>query len=109
MSIRQLAPAHLAEFLQEQPEALLLDVREPWEHELAALDNSMLIPLGALMIQAEDELQEKERPIVVYCHHGVRSMQACACLASLGYTDLLNLSGGIDRYSREVDRSVPIY
>jgi len=78
MSIRQLLPAHLAQFIREQPEAVLLDVRETWEHELAAIDNSMLIPLGSLAMHAEDELQEKEKPIVVYCHHGVRSMQACA-------------------------------
>lgn len=109
MSIRQLTPAHLEPFLQQHPEATIVDVREPWEHEIAALKNSRLIPLGLLHIRAEDELEEKEAPVVVYCHHGIRSMQACALLASFGYTDLLNLSGGIDRYSDEIDPSVPKY
>jgi rhodanese-related sulfurtransferase len=109
MSIHQLPPAQLEAFLQEQPDAILLDVREPWEHELAALEGSTLLPLGSLPQLAEDELEEKGRPIVVYCHHGIRSMNACAYLASLGYTKLHNLSGGIDRYTLEVDPGVPRY
>jgi len=109
MSIRQLAPANLASFLDDHPDAVLLDVREPWEHQMAAIAASVLIPLGQLADRAEDELGAPGVPVVVYCHHGVRSMQACAFLASLGFTDLLNLSGGIDRYSHEVDSSVPVY
>lgn len=109
MSIRQLTPAHLESFLQQHPDATILDVREPWEHELAAFKESKLIPLGMLHTRAEDELDIKDSPVVIYCHHGIRSMQACAILASLGYTDLLNLSGGIDRYSHEIDPSIPVY
>lgn len=109
MSIRQLAPAELAAFLQEHPGALLLDVREPWEHQLSALPGSLLMPLGSLPARAEDEIEEKDAPIVVYCHHGIRSINGCAYLASLGYTSLHNLTGGIDRYSIEVDPGVGRY
>ncbi len=109
MSIRQLAPAELAAFLQEHPDALLLDVREPWEHQLSALPGSLLMPLGSLPVRAEDEIEAKDVPVVVYCHHGIRSMNGCAYLASLGYTDLHNLAGGIDRYSIEVDPGVGRY
>lgn len=108
-SIERLAPADLKAFLGSHPNTILVDVREPWEHELAAIADSLLLPLGSLGLLAEEELPDKESPIVLYCHHGIRSMQGCAILASLGYTTLLNLSGGIDRYSAEVDRSVPTY
>ena len=109
MSIRQIAPLNLAAFLREHPGAILLDVREPWEHKLAALDGSVLVPLGSLGAGAEDALPSAEAPIVVYCHHGVRSLHACSLLASMGYADLINLAGGIDRYSIEVDAAVPRY
>jgi rhodanese-related sulfurtransferase len=109
MSIRQISPLSLAAFLADHPDALLVDVREPWEHELVALLSSRLIPLGQLAARAGDELPDIEIPIVLYCHHGIRSLQGCGILASLGYEDLINLSGGIDRYASEVDRSMPVY
>lgn len=109
MSIRQIAPISLDRFLADHPDALLVDVREPWEHQLVALPNSRLIPLGQLAARAEDELPDKDVPVVVYCHHGIRSLQGCGILASLGYEDLINLSGGIDRYGAEVDGSLPVY
>lgn len=104
----QLAPQDLADFLAGHPEAIVLDVRESWEHLLAAIPDSILIPLGSLAERARDMLPEKDRSIVVYCHHGVRSLRACLFLASLGYAALYNLSGGIDRLSR-VDPSIPTY
>jgi rhodanese-related sulfurtransferase len=107
--IGRLAPADLSAFLTAHPNTILLDVREPWEHELAAIAGSTLIPLGTVALRAEDELPDHDATIVVYCHHGVRSMQACAILASLGYSSLFNLTGGIDRYSADVDRSIPAY
>jgi rhodanese-related sulfurtransferase len=106
---RQLAPPDLAAFLSANPDAILLDVREPWEHELAAIAGSTLLPLGTLASVAENELPEKSAPVIVYCHHGVRSMHACSILAAQGYTDLLNLSGGIDRYSHQADPAIPRY
>ncbi len=109
MSIHRLAPLHLAAFLQEHPSALLLDVREPWEHTLAAIPGSILIPLGSLAERVEDEIPERDRPIVAYCHHGIRSLNACSYLMSLGYTSLYNLSGGIELYSTDVDPGVARY
>jgi len=109
MPIRRIAPQALDDFLRVQPRATLLDVREQWEHDLVALPDSLLIPLGDLMRRAEEDLPDHEAPIVVYCHHGIRSLQACGLLASIGYEDLINLSGGIDRYSAEVDSSLPTY
>lgn len=109
MNIRQLAPRELTPYRRDHPTVLLLDVREPWEHSMVAIPDSILIPLGSLSERVEEELPEKDRPIVVYCHHGIRSMQACVILQSLGYVDVLSLAGGIDRYSHEADPSLPTY
>lgn len=107
--ITQLAPAELAEFRENHPNAVIIDVREAWEHEIVALDDALLLPLGSVALRAEEELPDRAAPIIVYCHHGIRSLQACAVLNALGYGPLYNLSGGIDRYSAEVDPSMPTY
>ncbi|HVZ41066.1 MAG TPA: rhodanese-like domain-containing protein [Candidatus Kapabacteria bacterium] len=109
MNVRQITPAELAGILADEPAALLLDVREEWEHRHASIPGSLLIPLGLLMMRAEEELPDRDRPVIVYCHHGIRSLQACAVLASLGYGNLSNLAGGIHRYSSDVDPSIPVY
>ncbi len=87
----------------------LLDVREVEEHELVALPGSKLIPLGQIPERiAEIELWKQDE-VVVYCHHGVRSLHAIGWLRQQGFTNLRNLSGGIDRWSVEVDPSLPRY
>jgi rhodanese-related sulfurtransferase len=85
----------------------LIDVREPEEFALARSRGggaSAAQPLSewAGALEAEDE-------IVVMCHHGIRSAQVCAYLANQGFTRMSNLAGGIERWSQEVDRSVPRY
>jgi len=109
MNIHQIAPQNLEKLLHDRPDIVLLDVREAWEHDLASLKSSILIPLATLAAKVEEMIPDKSTPVVVYCHHGIRSLQGCGLLASLGYTEVINLSGGIDRYSHEVDSSIPIY
>ncbi len=90
---------------------LLLDVREPWEAALASirLDGvaSKLIPMG----QVSGRLAELDpaQPVVVYCHHGMRSLQVVAFLERQGFESVYNLAGGIDAWSCEADPSVPRY
>lgn len=100
------APA-LADELASDAPPLLLDVRETWEAEIAALPGSVLIPLGEL----DDRVGEldPEASVVVYCHLGVRSQRAAEQLASNGFTDVRNLAGGIDAWSRTVDPAVARY
>ncbi len=87
-------------------EVVLLDVREPFEYEIANL-GGVLIPLGELP-QRLDEL-DPSREIVVYCHSGVRSLQAAAFLRSRGFASTKSLSGGISAWSQRIDPSVPRY
>lgn len=100
-----LSPAELAQ-LGAADHHVLLDVREPWEAQLAQIEGSTLIPLG----QLRERLGELDPavPIVAYCHHGVRSEQARTILESGGF-DVRHLAGGIDAWSRDVDPSLARY
>jgi len=86
-----------------------LDVREAEEHAFCALPDSRWVPLSELMERVEDLADWRTQEVVVYCHHGVRSAHAIALLRQFGFTRLFNLSGGIDRWSLEVDPKVPRY
>ena len=85
---------------------LLLDVREPYEFKIANIQGR-LIPLGQLP-EKVDEL-DRNREIVVYCHHGNRSGIAVQFLKNQGFDRVSNLMGGIDQWSREIDSKVPRY
>jgi sulfur-carrier protein adenylyltransferase/sulfurtransferase len=100
------APALAAE-LADGAAPVLLDVREPWEADIAAIDGSVLIPLGEL----GERLGELEAAasVVVYCHLGVRSEYAARMLRTAGFVDVRNLTGGIDAWSRTVDERVVRY
>ena len=86
----------------------LLDVREPWEFDVAHIAGSKHIPMGDIPARFNQEL-DPENHIVVVCHHGVRSMNVTAWLRQQGFEKVQSLRGGIDRWSREIDASVPIY
>ena len=100
-------PQELANQLQKAAEQIqLLDVREPWEYEIVHLENSRLVPLSQLTYGLSE--LDKALPVVVICHHGIRSAHACYLLERLGF-QAVNLTGGIDRWAREIDPSIPIY
>ena len=91
-------------------EIALLDCREPSEHAIAAIAGATLIPMNTIPanLQAIEAMTDSS-DIVVYCHHGVRSLHAIHFLRHAGFTNLANLSGGIDAWSREVDPNMPRY
>jgi molybdopterin/thiamine biosynthesis adenylyltransferase/rhodanese-related sulfurtransferase len=95
-----------AELAARTDEFTLLDVREPWEAEIAALDGAVLIPLGTL--EGGLDRLDPRRPVVVYCHHGVRSASARALLASHGFA-ASHLAGGIDAWARDLDPAMARY
>ena len=87
----------------------LIDVRDPDEFAFCRVPNAELIPLATLPSEAAAKLPDKAAEIIVYCHHGMRSMHAVGQLRALGYTNARSMAGGIDRWSREVDPDVPRY
>ena len=94
--------------LDEGQPVTLIDCRETWEHELVALPDSTLIPMNDTPARVE-EYRAKPGPIVVYCHHGVRSMNVVHWLRNQGVEDVWSLSGGIDHWSLTVDPDLPRY
>jgi adenylyltransferase/sulfurtransferase len=85
----------------------LIDVREPFEYEIARIEAARLIPLGEL----ETRLNELPRsgPLILQCHSGGRSEHAVRLLQEAGFRNALNLAGGIDAWSVEIDPAVPRY
>ena len=107
--IKQISPAELAAWLADRSREapLLLDVREPWEHDKAKIAGSQLVPLGQVPARLAELDDGKE--VVAICHHGGRSMQVAVFLEKNGFARVHNLAGGIDAWSRTVDASVPLY
>ena len=86
---------------------VLLDVREPFEIELAQLAGSLNIPMAEVPARLDEVPRDRE--IVVMCHSGQRSGRVARFLEQNGYAKAVNLAGGIDAWSREIDPAVPLY
>jgi adenylyltransferase/sulfurtransferase len=102
-----ITPKELKDRLDKGDKLVLLDVREPWENQIAKLDNSILIPLGTL----PNSLSKLDRnaEIIAYCHHGMRSGDATGFLLQQGFSNVKNLIGGIDAWSVQIDGAIPRY
>ena len=106
--MQQLSPTQLKNHLEaSERQPVLLDVRELWEFDTCHLEGSLHIPMGEI-VNRIDELPNDEE-IVVICHHGVRSMQVAMYLIHNGFEKVINLSGGVDGWAKEVDRDMPLY
>ena len=106
--MRELTPFECKIFIENSTEKpLLLDVREPWEHRMAALEGSTFIPMREIPVAAEtlDPAQE----IIVICHHGIRSRHVALYLESRGFDRVINLRGGVDAWARELDTRLTTY
>lgn len=107
MTAGEITPLRLSTRLGAGDAITVLDVRETHEWAISRLPDARLIPLGSLP-RAVHSL-DKGAEIVVYCHHGTRSAAAVAWLQDQGFTRVINLVGGIDRWSLEVDPTVRRY
>ena len=107
--VRQVGARELSERMAAGDRILLVDVRQPWEHETAALPDSVLIPLDELTERVDEVCPPTGTTVVAYCHHGVRSLSAAVILMRHGHQDVLSLRGGIDAWSRDVNEAVPRY
>jgi len=105
--IPEATPAEIQRRLQAGEDLLLVDVREPEEIAIAALPEALVCPISRAA-EWIDRLP-KDQALVVFCHHGVRSLQVAMALADRGHHNLTNMSGGIDLWSRQVDATVPRY
>ena len=102
----QIEPQELSGSIEAGNNVYLLDCREAWEYEEASIAGSTLIPMHSIPQQLSDI--PKDRPVVVVCHSGRRSMDVALWLRQQGIA-ARSLSGGIDRWSLEIDPNVPRY
>ncbi len=105
--MRQLRPSELAAYLEAGHAPTLLDVRERWEWNLCRLPDAILIPMGELAARVAE--LDREAETVVICHHGVRSFHAARFLEAAGFSNVVNLSGGVAAWADEVDPAMARY
>jgi rhodanese-related sulfurtransferase len=103
----EITPREVKDLLARDPKVLFVDVREQWEYDSARIAGSVLIPLGE--IPSNLQRLESADHVVFFCHHGMRSLDAAAWLRSQGVESAQSMAGGIERWSTEIDPSVPRY
>ncbi|MGI9241381.1 MAG: rhodanese-like domain-containing protein [Verrucomicrobiales bacterium] len=87
----------------------LIDCREPDEYGLCRIEGATLIPLQQIPGEIDAVRGEGDRAVVIYCHHGIRSLNATQFLRAHGLADVFSLRGGIDAWSVDIDAEVPRY
>jgi adenylyltransferase/sulfurtransferase len=106
-AVPSISVQELKQKMDAQEVLTLVDVREPWEYDVAQISGSLLMPLGEL----ETRLTElpREGIVVMQCHSGMRSEEGARLLQKAGFANVYNLEGGIEAWSRDVDPTVPRY
>ena len=100
-------PNELKQMIDSDRDFILLDVREEWEYQLVHIEGAVSIPLGELPRRSRELSPIDE--IIVYCHHGMRSLDAAYLLQQLGFKSVLSVVGGIDKWASEVDQNLQRY
>lgn len=109
MTAAEITPRELTQQLENGHPVRMIDVRQPWENALTRLPDSLLIPLNELPQRLHEVPAEPGVTVVLYCHHGVRSLSAVTYLHRLGYFHARSLAGGIDAWACEVDPAIARY
>jgi rhodanese-related sulfurtransferase len=106
----EITPLEVLRRLQAGEKLVLIDVREPGEFQLARIGGAELIPMRSVPAElARLDAQADEAPLIVFCHHGVRSLNVVQWLREQGVDACQSMAGGIDRWSIEIDSTVPRY
>lgn len=105
--MREFTPQDLQQELTSNVNIVLLDVREPWEFEIAHIANSVPIPMGQINMRFNEIPMDKT--VVVVCHHGIRSRAVCSFLDSQDFEDIVNLQGGVDAWAKAIDPAMALY
>jgi len=106
----EITPAAAKAGLEAGDRLYWIDVRQPEEYAICRIEGSELIPMNTVPAALQTlESRAEEGTLVVYCHHGMRSLNVVNWLRGQGVTDCVSLAGGIDRWSLEIDSAVPRY
>jgi len=107
MDILEITPLEVRQMFDRLDDFLLVDCREPWEFQTCRIEGAQLIPMGTIPAHLPE--LDAAKDVVVYCHHGRRSLDVVAWLRGQGVEGARSMAGGIERWSREIDTSVPRY
>jgi rhodanese-related sulfurtransferase len=107
MNNLEITPQQLRQRLDRGDRLLLIDVREPHEHQICRIEGAQLIPMRT--IPASLQSLDSGDDVICYCHHGMRSTDVAVWLRGQGIENAQSLAGGIDRWSAEIDPAVPRY
>lgn len=104
---KEITTQQLKKMLESKEDLTLVDLRPVWEQQLCLIEGSMSVPMTDL----PDHMHSlpDDRPIVMICHHGSRSRQAVGFLKGCGYQKVFCLSGGIDSWAKDIDKSMKRY
>jgi rhodanese-related sulfurtransferase len=106
----EIAPAEVKRRLDAGERLHLIDVRQPEEHRIANLAGSELVPMSTVPAAFQElEAKADDGELIVFCHHGIRSLNVVNWLREQGVTSCRSMSGGIDQWSTDIDPSVPRY
>ena len=100
---------HVKSLRDAGKEFLFIDCREPDEYETTHIEGTTLFPLSQMQDRVAELEGHKESHIIVHCHHGGRSLRVTLWLLSQGFTQVQNMTGGIDEWSLKIDDTVPRY
>ena len=109
LSIPEIPVAEARDRLASPHPPRLIDVREQDEWDTARIPGAELLPLSQWPAIAQRHLTDPAEPLLIHCHHGMRSANAADYLLRNGFTDVTNVAGGIDAWSQEIDPGVPRY
>lgn len=106
----EISPQDVKRRLDAGEAMVLLDVREPSEYAICSIHGAQLLPMNTVPGRLPD-IQElaQNHPLVIYCHHGVRSLNVAQWLQRQGIENCQSMEGGIERWSLEIDPAVPRY
>jgi rhodanese-related sulfurtransferase len=103
----EITPREVKSMIDRGEKFLFVDVREKWEFDTSWIEGAVLVPMREIPANLA-KFEEADR-IILFCHHGIRSLDAAAWLRSQDITSAKSMAGGIDRWSAEIDPSVPRY
>ena len=104
-----ITPQESRELIESANPVRLIDCREADEYAICKIDHAELLPYSNFFHDYSSKLRDKNETILIYCHHGMRSLRAAEYLSQLGYTSVRSISGGIEAWAREIDPGMPRY
>jgi len=105
----EVSPSQVKAMLDEQQDFVLVDCRTPQEVQFARIEGAKWIPFQDLAHRHNELAEFKKSPMVVYCHHGVRSLQIAIVLRQRGFSSVKSMAGGIDLWAKDIDQTIARY